>query len=333
MSCQDKSLSTSETLRCGPMMRELGRWNRHTRAQSTRSRWLEWALALIARYEKLRARHGSPSMIIVRPLKLNDRLHERWILSSIRLYPQVNLSIQPILHLTVRGEAQEQKEQQGLRIASPQTLMSQTFRLFGEKTFFKHEAAARAIASGMKYLKPSSINGMRTGEANFGARQVVAIERGNPQTTFVKQENSRSFSTSHVERLELAPQSSLQLVFQRLQRIDEGKSGSSLLQQSINNLTLRVVRQTQRVEQRASGISTAVLMQPAAVGEQHRATPVLETEHRAEGVAEMFGRRTGVWTGNNSVQMSDLNMEQITEHVMRRIDDRVIALRERMGHV
>jgi hypothetical protein len=211
--------------------------------------------------------------------------------------------------------------------------MSQTFRLFGEKTLFKHEAAAHSAASGMKYLKPSSSYGMRTGEANFAAGQVAAIEPWNPQTTFVRQEKARSFSTNRVERPELAP-SSMQLVFQRLQRIDEGKGRSSPVQQSVNDLTLRVARQTQRVEQRAFGTPATVLTRPtAATSEQHRATPVVETEHRAEGMPEIFDRRTGVWTGNNSAQMSDMNMEQITEHVMRRIDDRVIAMRERMGYV
>lgn len=323
---QDKRLSRNEPLRDDPVLLETDRRPPHkpARAQCLGSRWLEWAQALMARYAWMRARVGSPSMVIARPLKLSVRLHERWLLPAVRLYPQVNLSIQPILHLTVTGEAHGGKERHGLHAAPSQAMKRRAFRLFGEKTVFKPEAVVPQARTVMEYLKP---------EASFIERLYSLLREGNPQTTLVNQEKGRSFSTIGPERLKLTPQSSLQMVFQRLRYADASTEPSvtSLLQQSVTNLALRVVRQTERVERRGAAAPARVLTRPTALTEQRVTNPVFSTEHRAEAVPLAFNQPLSARAEKNFDQLS--NMDEITEQVMRRIDSRVIAMRERMGQV
>jgi hypothetical protein len=293
-----------------------GRRNPISRAPSLRSRWLEWALGLMGRYEQVRARYGSPSMVTVRPLSFSARLHERWLMPAVRLYPQLNLSIQPILHLTASGEAKDRKAKHSLQATSPQAMKRQTFRLFGEKHFFKSATVVPQSRTVIERLR-------------------ALVYNDTPQTSFVSQQNNTGSSTKDVEKLKLRSPSSLQLVFQRLQCADASTEPgmTSLLQQRVTDLAVRVVRQTERVESRAAASPTRVLTRPAALTQQHLITPVFSTEHRAEGMPMAFNQPTGAWAGRNSAQPPGVDMDEITEQVMRRIDSRVVAMRERLGQV
>jgi hypothetical protein len=306
--------------------------NGRARTPSFGSRWLDWAQSLIARYEQVRARFGSPSMVVVRALAFSARLQERRMLPAVKLYPQVNLSIQPILHFTLRREARG--GQPGVNAASSVAMRSKTFRLCGEKSSNGHETGALRGWTGMEYLKPPATGNMSATQTSFIERLRKIVDHGDSQTTFADQGSTKSFSTDGLERSKSAA-SSLQLVFQRLRYADDSTGINSHLQQRAGDLALRVVRQTERVERRAPAAPAAVLRRPAAAAteQQRLTTPVFTTEHRAQSVPGGFDQPMGAWAGRSFAQTPELNMDQITEQVMRRIDDRVIAMRERLGHV
>ncbi len=93
----------------------------------------------------------------------------------------------------------------------------------------------------------------------------------------------------------------------------------------------RLARQTKRMEEHLSGAPEMVVHKSAPVG--------VAAEHHAPPESERFERPTRVrdtvneapWARSATAPL--LSIEQLTDQVIRQIDSRVIAMRERMGRI
>jgi hypothetical protein len=116
---------------------------------------------------------------------------------------------------------------------------------------------------------------------------------------------------------------------QRLRRytMRQVEVDESRLELSVRRLT----RQVRRVEERLPGAPQMVVHKPAPA--------TVRTERRETPEPERFQRPAQVWDTVNeaprvrAATAPSLSIEQLTDQVIRQIDSRVIAMRERMGRI
>jgi hypothetical protein len=126
--------------------------------------------------------------------------------------------------------------------------------------------------------------------------------------------------------------SPLQLMFQRVYKVNDfvhSYHRRNITQESIEALARAVVHRTQRIEQRS--VETVPLVTRKNISAQEAAV----TENPINAVTNIpnfSGASTHSWTGNTSLAQS-INIEQLTDQVVKQIDRRIIAARERMGRI
>ena len=242
-------------------------------------------------------------MILVRPMPLLARVYERWLVSSRQFFPQVHLAVQPLLRSTVWLEQQ---------------------RLTHTQSHFTREQRFSPPAQWcltLSFLQPRHSNALPpAGQAVF---------------TVLPVESQALSPSSTVAMVAQAPgQVPRQLVLQRHQRIEaftRWHHHSKLTEERVLTIARQVVRQTQRVEERVPGSMALLTRQPQATAHQATSTPVT-TEHMAASQPGIASVPTHPWMTNPS-PMPAINMEQLTDQVMRQMDRRMTAWRERRGRI
>jgi hypothetical protein len=130
--------------------------------------------------------------------------------------------------------------------------------------------------------------------------------------------------------------SPLQLVFQRLRRTDElaiTHRRLSLVRESIETQTREVKPRIQRIEQRfIEGASFTLHKAPLGAVIQAGASAPIMTGIPANNTPAQLGMQANPWMTGAS-PMPPVNVEQLTDQVVRQLDRRLIAMRERMGRV
>jgi hypothetical protein len=126
--------------------------------------------------------------------------------------------------------------------------------------------------------------------------------------------------------------SPLQLTLQRAYKVNNlvhPYHRRNLTQASMETLVHAVVQRTRRIEQRP--VESASLMIRKNISDQGvgvRENPI----NAVTNTPKLFGASTDSWTGNTPLAQS-VNIEQLTDHVVKQIDRRIIAARERMGRI
>jgi len=146
-----------------------------------------------------------------------------------------------------------------------------------------------------------------------------------------------------LERRALPVQTLLHLVFQRLHQTDEFirlRSPERIID-GAQTLARRVARQSQRVEEMTSGPTALVTRQmPTLTAHQAAATVMTAEQATIRGMTEQttggFPAPPTVHTASwrpNAAPMAAVNIEHITDQVMRQMDRRMTAWRERRGRI
>jgi hypothetical protein len=221
------------------------------------------------------------------------RSSHRWELKAWSLFPRINLAIRPVLHQSILKGAPAER----------------TFHILTSRTREARET---------REIQTERRRELRTSADRLLTTQVRLADsfRSDGDRNFVPELSSR--------------QTPLNRVFRRLAHEAENERRTQLTKQS-RDLTQRVVEERRRIERYAHP--------PAALRQEHGSRKILERTMEAQRKLEeqVASLSKGRGMGDNRQGTSTINapdgfsIEQITEQVMRRIDDQIIAHKERMG--
>lgn len=282
------------------MRRSLIRTAKAVRKTAAASRWRSWARDLASRHGRRQAHPGGPERVLARPplAGVSRLVRERWVLASRTLQPHIHLAIQPVLR---------PRSGPGLRsvlAAAPPV---------------RAAAGAPAVAAqGETVFAP-----VRTvfGRAPEPAAALMPATRSAPPGAVS--------GPSRVSRPATAP---LQLVFQRLREPGEVPAVSGTRAGALPDLpetARRLARKARREELPLPGQPTRVLAAPQSPegqpGRERGATPW----------EPVPATRTTSWPGPGvpafPAPPPAVSVEVLTDQVMRQIDHRLHAWRERTG--
>lgn len=287
------------------LLKELRRWVYSSRHGIGLNRWSAWARALHCRHVRIAQSCRLLDMaLLVRPAPLNQR-HQQWLLASTRYFPRIHLAIQPILRHTVWRDLTQPSE---LRvITSPAQGKVISTQRFNYLTV--HER---------RLLPPTAIS------------NTAGIVRGDRRKLAAARDARRS--GGFIDGNSMHPP--LQLVFQRLRKTDELEvchRRNSLVRKSPATQAREVMRRTQRFEHRIAetvALTTRKLLPLAA---QEAVSPAARAAQMTmSGPAGSGGTPADPWPPG---QAPAVNIEQLADQVVRQIDRRIIAARERMGRI
>lgn len=282
------------------MLREILRWRDRVRRDLPSARWADWTDALIGRHAHVFSRHHTLAMPLVQPTILLLRT-ERWQHNAWNLFPQIKLAISPLLRETVwkvsplplPGMTKDfpKADRPGDRLASA---MQSGAAATDEAN--AHDLAARTVAeSGAEHLS-----------------QPIMIDRqkANARESLIEDE-------PRVERIEANWLSPLSRIFRRSRAFEtEMLSSQTLLADESLQLVNRIAHKQARIEQ--------TIAQNTVVQQQKQREVAAEIE---SALQKSSTGRTGVAFD----QPPTINIAELAEQVVRQIDSRIVAHRERMG--
>lgn len=267
-------------------------------------RWTAWARSMTDRHERIAARQGGLIMTLVEPLRMFTSINQRLEQFTLALFPRLQISIGPILSELMRAQSQSFSHS----VSSLQTTLT-----FPKVTVLENTRAENTTAWNTR-LQDTRVLQSHTAAVwerrEHGSKFVLAASQ--QFHTDREQSSEQSFSSS---------QSPLRLLFARLHR-DSQTVGlkKTLVENESKAIAERVVQEHLRVEQRRRG-EMIIRKQtiPGASPEDRRSeleVQLATTKTRERSWAE---------------KPPEVNVEQLTEQVIRRIDHRITAYRERLG--
>lgn len=272
---------------------------------SPADRWTTWARSIIDRHERMAARQGRLIMTLVQPLRMFTSINQRLEKFALAVFPRIQISIGPILQELARAQLP----------SVPSAQKSLVFPRLRGVTALENTAVLKsyaATASDRKQLKSRSFlpASMTLASAPFHATQLTPGTSGDSSFTDQASNALKNFSQSPMDRL-----------FARLRRQNQGVAVKKLLLQNESQaIAQRVVQEHLRVEQRKRGDMVMRKQNiPGGVAENRR--------HELEAQFATTNTRERSWPEKSP----EINVEQLTEQVIRRIDHRITAYRERLG--
>lgn len=287
------------------LLKELRRWVYSSRHGIGLSRWSAWARALLRRHGRIAQSYRLLEMaLLVRSAPLIQRLHQQWVLASTRYFPRIHLAIQPILRHTVWRDLTQPSE---LRvITSPAQGKAISTQRFNYLTV--HER---------RFLPPTAVSNA-TGILSGDSRKLAAARGARSSSGFIH--------GSTVYR-------PLQLVFQRLRRTDELEvchRRNSLIRETLQTQAREVMRRTQRFEHRIAETVALTTRKVLPLAAQEAVSAAARAAQMAVSVPAGSGMPATPWPQSPAPAV---NIEQLADQVVRQIDRRIIAARERMGRI
>ena len=122
----------------------------------------------------------------------------------------------------------------------------------------------------------------------------------------------------------------LDRVFRRLMIQEHETRTSGIIRKEALNIVHRVIEERRRVEERRQMPTVLRQQRPASLSQEQ----MNELTGRSTNQATALDRFGGNMTNANAMPpaaMPNINLQQLTDHVIRQIDDRIIAHKERMG--
>lgn len=278
---------------------ELMRWQKHKPLRRDANPWTGWVRFLIARYSSIHLRYGRPTMIYLQRGVPILRISQRWEYLAQKYYPKVELAIGLILQ-AINNYSRENKEAEAKRQSynKPVAYISSDFS-----------------PAKLSYLFDMSYKKVDRTETDYSAGQ-----------------KTRALSIPEKTR-----PSGLTKVFARMNKSTNlNLAGETLIQGETNRILRRLVHRSRRIEEEIHGkpIDGALMTSRPArpdmvvVREQKDFASV-----RREGAQKELAQSTrgDAGVGAQVTSQPQLNVEQLTEHVIRQIDHRIRAYRERRG--
>lgn len=282
----------------GSMLDELKRWLLPGRP-APQNRWVDWVRDLAERYGHGPDRRDAAGLVLIRPLRQLRSLRERCFFRTERFFPRINLGV--------------------LRAGGPTVLVRNDFRGVGPVDYRSQRMELRTPIERRALGSEAKATSLRMEQWSAG----VEFEHLSPVETplervFRRRENAatlmRAKGTSrHVSRLE--------------------------------EIVMRLERQSRRIESSfaASVMTTTLSAKSDVLSARKTTSQARETAEQAsrftgpdallrqEGIRDERlepNQRTHVEAG-----LGRMNVDQITDHVIRQLDRKVVAARERMGKV
>jgi len=261
-------------------------------------RWATWARSLSAGRRRIYSRHAAAVMQLLRPAIPIHRSSHRWVLHAWSLFPRINLVVLPV-------------SQQLVDKRSPSVPGSSAQRSSGA---FRSQKGVSTPAQG-SLKSGAAVAEVEALRASPGNAQAMRVAEVNP---------ALAYSDSM--------QAPLNRVFRRLISTDIQTEHRQLITKESLKVARRVVEETRRVER--YGPTSMVTKQDAMAGK------ILDSARRSETklqeqLTELSKTVPHIMHGRAplATPISALTIEQLTEQVMRRIDDQILAHKERMGKV
>ena len=262
-------------------------------------RWTNWARSISDRHERTTARQGLLVMTLLEPIRMFTSINQRFEKFAFALFPRIHVSISPIL----KELQKELQKELRLEQASLSVLVENS-RKFNRviTTHDRLKASPMTLALHTEHTNQTSINTDKN--TSRTDRVVIAREtRGSNQSS--QSPVARIFARSK--------QSHTELLLQKL-----------LVEHESQTIAERVVREHSRLEVNKRG--------DMVIRKQISADVVAEKRH-SEIEPQFASSRTSIqqpWP-DKPPSLPQINVEQLTEHVIRKIDHRITAYRERLG--
>lgn len=281
-----------------------GRGRRPPSLAKTAGRWGVWARTIAARHVLVARQHRGGAMTLYAPSYALHLSSRRWQLNAWSLFPRVNLTVAPLLNRLA-------PESFLRRRAASATARAEFAAGRGGDAASQRGAAVGTPARGRDAgpARPTQWppeNGLILARRETGGRRVV----------------------EQTEAREVIP---LSRVFRRaeLGESEAGRQQTAALVGGLRGLARRVTEERRRVEQQARG---ATVM-------QQRAQPRHKGFERGDEADASHGRlRPGGFDPARDAPAAAaraappaLNIQQLTDEVIRQIDSRIVAHKERMG--
>jgi hypothetical protein len=265
------------------------------------NRWTTWARSLSAGRRRVYSRHRVAVMQLLRPAIPIYRSSHRWELKAWSLFPRINLVVRPILQ-----------------------------QLDAKRSSWLPGRSGRRSSSTSEARKDFLKVGRTAADGSLKSRNVIAGEAHELRASRGKAPATRSVAGQHpVLRYSTFPmQAPLNRVFRRFIAAEIQSEHLRLVTKESVKVARRVVEETRRVER---SVPTSM-----ATKQDQVARKILESargETTLPGQLTEFGKTAPNIIHGSGAPVPGFTIEQLTEQVMRRIDDQIVAHKERMGKV
>ncbi len=264
-------------------------------------RWARWARDISDGHRRVVGKHRFAMMKFLRlatPIYLSSH---RWELRAWSLIPQIKLAIAPVLR------------ELGLKISTQNENASR------DETF-----AARDVGA---HLNLAVLNGRRPSDTRAANDELGSLTESIG--AFVKQRiGTKNRAGIDSETQGYSGVLPLERIFRRVEPHNQSL-GRDLLNSESRRLARRVTGRASRFEQYEYG-PTVVRRQASSLKKSNADDDATNSDPRQTSIS---GWRTARPTPGSQFNLlpPDYSIEQLTEQVIKRIDDRVIAHKERMG--
>lgn len=286
-----------------PLVCELRRWQPRTKRGAFSVQWTAFAESLQERYGRTAIRQSALALLLAKPVALLTRL-ERWQHTVWQFYPKVNLAIGPILLRFESGEM-------------PSTLVL-------------HRLATLMRTVPMSNRESIAVHRLRWREPSVKGRN---LDAGSGR--------DHSGNTPPPEFGGSLMQTPLMKVFARAgaAELGDGSSsryGTTLVQRSLL-LVSRITNERRRIEassRREFFTQEQRERRELFTQEQRELSVVVNRTVRQAAVVESPpGMQAGAAGAMLSGAASSPDIESLTDQVVRSLDSRLVAHRERLGKV
>ena len=257
-------------------------------------RWTIWARSMAARHERLTARRGHLVMTLLEPLRMSVSIHQRFESFTVAVFPKIRVSIGGILN----------------EIGHQQFASFSLFRKTMSLNFENFENNENSLTPG------NSVTRMTLMKERFGyERSAVRDQIVNNEKNEVLIRENRLFDRR-------VTQSPVLRVFARFHERDAGVMLRKLLYENESQkVTERITTDHSRVEQRTRGEMVI----------KTQTKPSVAVQDRQKELEAQFASSSKTRGPSWPEKPPEINVEQLTEQVIRKIDHRITAYRERLG--
>ena len=257
--------------------------------------WTAWARSLIDRYQPVKQPHNSLDMALVHPFITIRLIRERWLVATRELRPHINLFLNPKLGVS-------------------RWHLSDVVNRFGD---VRNESYVRATSLTLAGASPHASD-LPVNQDSYA---------GEPDlTTRLSSSIAQHLNAAGLER------DVRELVTTRRRAIDETSRirTSQLILENANALAQRLLTHTRRVEKRIEELAELTLRRISSTVERQTASDKSAADESA-AQARLAAYQGAATSMQAEPGARGIDVDQLTDRVIRELDRRVVAVRERMG--
>lgn len=264
-------------------------------------RWSQWARSMSGRHRQVVSKHRFVVMTLLqRAVPLYFSSH-RWEQKAWSIFPRINLAID------VRPQSYIFKSSPLSRAAQAQRILQINNDRFEVK---------RLVEKSLELQQARSIRQARSDSGTATGRTEREIVVATPSKLNVS---------------DLSGQKALDRVFRRLVVRESETRMKGIVRTEALNIVRRVTEERRRIEERSETATVLRAQRPVSLN-QEQMNELTGRSSNQPSALDRFGSNVRNADAMPTPFMTpNLNLQQLTDHVIRQIDDRIIAHKERMG--